>query len=163
MPRQAWSPTDEIRARVREMAACGYTQRAIAAHIGCSQKTLAKHCRQELDLARQDLEIELHGWAVGSILGRDKTPSPITDDRARVALYQFYTRKVLGWHESPAEVKHPGKVERELGGTVEVADLNARERNLALLTQVAERLADRAAGDTPGAGAAVVPSEGDPE
>ncbi len=47
-----YEPTDEQRKTVKAMAAFGVPQPDIASVVGCSEKTLRKHYRHELDIAQ---------------------------------------------------------------------------------------------------------------
>ena len=49
MARAPFKPTDELRARVRQLAIVGLPQDDIAKLVRCSPKTLRKHFRRELD------------------------------------------------------------------------------------------------------------------
>ena len=49
MARAPFKPTDELRARVRQLAIVGLPQDEIATLARCSPKTLRKHFRRELD------------------------------------------------------------------------------------------------------------------
>ena len=49
MARAPFKPTDELRAKVRQLAIVGLPQDDIAKLVRCSPKTLRKHFRRELD------------------------------------------------------------------------------------------------------------------
>lgn len=70
MPRSSWTPTEEDKALVGELAACGVPQETIANRLGVAPKTLRLHCREALDqgmaeagaaVAKRLFDVAMHG------------------------------------------------------------------------------------------------------
>ena len=62
MARDPFKPTDELRAKVRQLSAMGLPQDDIARLIECSPKTLRKHFRRELDLGNAEVNAMVAGF-----------------------------------------------------------------------------------------------------
>lgn len=92
MARPEYSPTDKDRATVQTMAAYGIPQADIAAVLGCDEKTLRKHFRQELDTAATQANAR-----VAQTLFRIATdPS----HKSCAASAMFWAKTRMGWRET---------------------------------------------------------------
>ena len=91
-------PTIELRAQVSALSAFGMRHEAIAAHVGCDDKTLRKHYRDELssgkDQANAKVAKALYEQAIGG---------------NTVAMI-FWLKTQAGWREK-SDVDHSGTVE----------------------------------------------------
>ena len=62
MARAPFKPTDELRAKVRQLSVVGLPQDDIATLIECSAKTLRKHFRRELDQGGAEANALIAGY-----------------------------------------------------------------------------------------------------
>lgn len=100
MARPEYQPTEKDRAAVQTMAAYGIPQSDIAAVVGCDEKTLRKHFRQELDTAATQANAR-----VAAALFKKAT----SDAPSSVAAAIFWLKSRAGWREARGE--EPGKKE----------------------------------------------------
>ena len=110
MARPEYKPTDKDRATVQTMAAYGIPQPDIAAVVGCDEKTLRKHFRQELDTAATQANAR-----VAAALFKKAT----SDGPSSVAAAIFWLKARAGWQEAKDDVM--GKKEQRLAAAEEVA------------------------------------------
>ena len=98
MPRKAHQPTAETRVEVRTLASLGMPQDEIAAYIGISKPTLAKHYGEELKLsaikANANVGKFLYTMASGSALKQGASYG----ECSRAAMFWAKTR--MGWRET---------------------------------------------------------------
>lgn len=66
-----WEPTDEERRLIEHYVSMGYTQEQCAALIGKTVDTLAKHCREELDLGSLKVNAKIGGKLFQKAMGGD--------------------------------------------------------------------------------------------
>ena len=95
MARPEYQPTQKDRAAVQTMAAYGIPQPDIAAVVGCDEKTLRKHFRQELDTAATQANAR-----VAAALFRKATG----DAPSSVAAAIFWLKARAGWQEARDDV-----------------------------------------------------------
>ena len=110
MARPEYQPTDKDRAAVQTMAVYGIPQPDIAAVVGCDEKTLRKHFRQELDTAATQANAR-----VAAALFKKAT----SDGPSSVAAAIFWLKARAGWQEAKDDVM--GKKEQRLAAAEEVA------------------------------------------
>lgn len=110
MARPEYRPTEKDRAAVQTMAAYGIPQPDIAAVVGCDEKTLRKHFRQELDTAATQANAR-----VAAALFKKAT----SDGPSSVAAAIFWLKARAGWQEAKDDVM--GKKEQRLSAAEEVA------------------------------------------
>jgi len=124
--RPAWKPSDQDRRQVREMASYGIPIARIASVMGVIEKTLNKHCPQELEDGATHANCKVAGFLFASIMGSpDRTTAPlITDDRARVTAAIFWMKTRGGWRETVVN-EHTGK-----DGAPIIIAIGERDRNL---------------------------------
>lgn len=89
MPRPKFVPTDEQRESVKEMKAGGMTTVNIAGVIGCSDVTLEKYFRTELDQGKAEVDRKVMG-ALFKMAMSGECP----------AATFFYLKTRCGWRES---------------------------------------------------------------
>ena len=89
MARDPFKPTDELRAKVRQLSAMGLPQDDIARLIECSPKTLRKHFRRELNLGNA----EVNAMVAGFLFQSAKT--------GNVAAQIFWLKTRARWKEIP--------------------------------------------------------------
>lgn len=98
MPRKAHEPTPESRVEVRTLASLGMPQDEIAAYIGISKPTLAKHYGEELKLsaikANANVGKFLYTMASGGALKQGASYG----ECSRAAMFWAKTR--MGWRET---------------------------------------------------------------
>jgi hypothetical protein len=98
MPFPAHKPTDESRREVSALASFGVPQVDIAAYIGVSKPTLAKHYAKELKLssikANGNVAKFLYSMASGAAIKKGASYS----DCGRQAMFWAKTR--MGWRET---------------------------------------------------------------
>lgn len=98
---KAHEPTDRTRAEVRTLASFGAPQDEIAIFLGISKPTLAKHYREELDLAAIKANAQvgqfLFNLASGNAM-KDKGNPASWGDCSRAAIFWAKTR--MGWRET---------------------------------------------------------------
>lgn len=94
MARPEYTPNDKDRSVVQTMAAYGISQGEIAAVIGCDDKTLRKHFREELDTAATQANAR-----VASALFKKATG----DGASSVAAAIFWLKARAGWSEVKME------------------------------------------------------------
>ena len=110
MARPEYQPTDKDRAAVQTMAAYGIPQPDIAAVVGCDEKTLRKHFRQELDTAATQANAR-----VAAALFKKAT----SDGPSSVSAAIFWLKARAGWQEGRDEAM--GKKEQRQAEAEEVA------------------------------------------
>lgn len=88
MPRQPHEPTDPLRQTVQLHATVGTPQSVIADIIGIDEKTLRKHYREELDLARAKANASIGG----ALFNKAKNG----DTAAQI----FWMKTQAGWRET---------------------------------------------------------------
>ena len=110
MARPEYQPTEKDRAAVQTMAAYGIPQPDIAAVVGCDEKTLRKHFRQELDTAATQANAR-----VAAALFKKAT----SDGPSSVAAAIFWLKARAGWQEAKDDAM--GKKEQRLAAAEEVA------------------------------------------
>ena len=110
MARPEYKPTGKDRSAVQTMAAYGIPQPDIAAVVGCDEKTLRKHFRQELDTAATQANAR-----VAAALFKKAT----SDGPSSVAAAIFWLKARAGWQEAKDDIM--GKKERRLAAAEEVA------------------------------------------
>ena len=66
-----WQPTDEERRLIEHYVSIGYTQEQIASLVGKTVDTLAKHCREELDLGALRVNAKIGGKLFQKAMGGD--------------------------------------------------------------------------------------------
>jgi len=91
---KGWEPTEEDRKRIRLLAGLGLTQAHIGAVMGCSVMTLAKHCREELDIGKAETIAKVAGSLVKKALNGDTTSAI------------FYLKTQAGWKETEVREIH---------------------------------------------------------
>ena len=109
MARPEYRPTEKDRSAVQTMAAYGIPQCDIAAVVGCDEKTLRKHFRQELDTAATQANAR-----VAAALFKKATG----DGPSSVAAAIFWLKARAGWQEAKDESM--GKKEQRLAAAEEV-------------------------------------------
>ena len=93
MARPEYQPTDKDKSAVQTMAAYGIPQPDIAAVVGCDEKTLRKHFRQELDTAATQANAR-----VAAALFKKAT----SDAPSSVAAAIFWLKARAGWVDRQA-------------------------------------------------------------
>lgn len=105
MPAKAHKPTDENRIEVRTLASLGMPQDEIAAYIGISKPTLAKHYASELKLssikANATVGKYLFSLASGQAISKGATHSDCK------AAAMFWAKTRMGWRETD-RLEHSG-------------------------------------------------------
>lgn len=91
MVRPAYAPTDKDRASVKALAAYGVQQAEIASVMGCTEKTLRKHFREELDTSA----ISANAKVAESLFKKATGDGP-----SSVAAAIFWLKSRAGWQES---------------------------------------------------------------
>lgn len=94
MARPEYVPTDKDRSVVQTMAAYGISQAEIAAVIGCDDKTLRKHFREELDTAATQANARVAASLFKKATG---------DGASSVAAAIFWLKARAGWSEVKPE------------------------------------------------------------
>ncbi len=131
---QPWEPSDDERRRVRLYAGLGMTQEQIGHLVGKSVDTLAKRCREELDIGKAETLAKVAGTLVQKALAGDTTSAI------------FYLKTQGGWKET--------SIHEHTGAIRQVHDLDKlSDEKLDTLISI---LTDAAAG-TGGEGEAVSP------
>ena len=110
MARPEYKPTEKDRAAVQTMAAYGIPQPDIAAVVGCDEKTLRKHFRQELDTAATQANAR-----VAAALFKKAT----SDGPSSVAAAIFWLKARAGWQEAKDDMM--GKKEQRQAAAEDVA------------------------------------------
>lgn len=90
-----WEPSDEERRRIRLYAGLGMTQEQIAVLIGKCVDTLAKACRNELDMGKAETLAKVAGTLVQKALNGDTTSAI------------FYLKTQGGWKETTLHGSDP--------------------------------------------------------
>ena len=90
MARQPFTVTDELRAKVKRLAALGATQEDIADVIRCTAKTLRRHFRRELDTGVAEANAAVSGYLFNAAMAGDV--------RAQI----FWLKTKAGWREADA-------------------------------------------------------------
>lgn len=90
-----WKPTDEERRLIEHYVSMGYTQEQIAALIGKTVDTLAKHCREELDLGSLKVNAKIGGKLFQKAMGGD------------TAALIWWSKTRMGWKETAVH-EHSG-------------------------------------------------------
>jgi AraC-like DNA-binding protein len=99
MSRRAFQPTPEQRRTVRTMAAYGIRHEEIAKVVGCDEKTLRKHFRDELDKAM----LEANAKVAETMFRLATRGTPQTQ-----ASTIFWCKARMGWSErSQLDVGNP--------------------------------------------------------
>ena len=62
MARAQFKPTEELRAKVRQLSTFGVSQDDVAKIVECSPKTLRKHFRRELDRGAAEANAAIAGY-----------------------------------------------------------------------------------------------------
>jgi len=109
MARPEYEPTAKDRATVQTMAAYGISQAEISAVVGCDEKTLRKHFRQEIDTAATQANAR-----VAAALFKKATG----DGPSSVSAAIFWLKARAGWTEIKEEPI--GKKERRVADAREV-------------------------------------------
>ena len=117
-----WAPTDEERRLIEHYVSMGYTQEQIAALIGKTVDTLAKHCREELDLGALKVNAKIGGKLFQKAMGGD------------TAALIWWSKTRMGWSERQQH-EHFGKD----GGPIQYENLSDEE--------IDARIASTLAGD----------------
>ena len=91
MARPRYEPTEKDRAAVQMMAAYGIPQPDIAAVVGCDEKTLRKHFRQELDTAAAKANARV---------AERLYKTALSDGREGVTAAIFWLKTRAGWRET---------------------------------------------------------------
>ena len=97
MPAKAHEPTNETRAQVEALSSFGTPQEDIAAYIGISKPTLAKHYDIELKLASIKATAEVGGYLFSLASGRALATGATHGDCKTAAMFWMKTR--AGWRE----------------------------------------------------------------
>lgn len=92
-----WEPTDDERRRVRLYAGLGMTQEQIGHLIGKSVDSLARRCREELDIGKAETLAKVAGTLVQKALNGDTTSAI------------FYLKTQGGWKETSVH-EHTGAI-----------------------------------------------------
>lgn len=121
-----WAPTDEERRLVEHYVSIGYTQEQIARLVGKSEDSLARHCRDELDLGALRVNAKVGGKLFQKAMAGD-TAAIIWWEKTRMG----FTEKRHLEHSGPN------------GGPIEYQNLSDEEID-------ARIAATLAAGDGPG-------------
>ena len=98
---KGFEPTDQQRKIVKQWAAVGMPQEAIAKKLGITIPTLAKHCREELDNGANDANSAVAGALFNKAMGGDTS--------AQI----FWCKTRLGWSEKQIQ-EHVGKGGKDL-------------------------------------------------
>lgn len=113
-----WQPTEDERRRIRMYAGLGITQEQIAILIGKAVDTLAKYCREDLDVGAAEAKAKVGGAIVKAALNGNMTAAI------------FYAKTQMGWKETSVQ-EHTGKD----GGAIQIeqvsADADAFTRSIA--------------------------------
>jgi len=127
MARKIFLVTDEMRERVRSLAARGVRHEDIAAIIDCDAKTVRKHFRDELDRGMAEANSNVTGALYEKAIGGDTI--------AQI----FWMKTRLGWREKDSEKPIPGSEAQQIDNVIRVPDNN---RDLEL-TEELRRTQDR--------------------
>ena len=98
MPAKAHKPTDENRVEVRTLASLGMPQDEIAAYIGISKPTLAKHYASELKLSAIKANANVGKFLYTMASGRALKQGASYGECSRAAMFWAKTR--MGWRET---------------------------------------------------------------
>lgn len=93
MARPEYKPTEKDRAAVQTMSAYGIPQGEIASVVGCDEKTLRKHFRQELDTAATQANARVAAALFKKAMG---------DGPSSVSAAIFWLKSRAGWTEKSA-------------------------------------------------------------
>lgn len=94
---EPWKPTDEERRLIEHYVSIGYTQEQVAALIGKTVDTLAKHCRSELDLGALKVNAKIGGKLFQKAMEGD------------TGALIFWCKTRMGWRDKP-EPEAPGNI-----------------------------------------------------
>src|SRR5215213_9244997 len=94
MARQSFTPTDELRSKVKKWAALGATHDDIANAIGCTAKTLRRHFRRELDTGVAEANAALSGYLFNAAKA------------GKVKAQIFWLKTKAGWREAEEPSGH---------------------------------------------------------
>lgn len=94
MSRPPYEPSEKDRASVRALTAYGAPQADIAAVIGCDEKTLRKHFREELDTGA----VQANAKVAESLYKKATSEGP-----SSVAAAIFWLKARAGWSEAKEE------------------------------------------------------------
>jgi hypothetical protein len=87
MSRMPHQPTPDLRQHVRSLAGVGVPQEDISKLIGCSEKTLRHHYREELDEGAEEANVAVVGFLMDAI------------DNSNVTAMIFFEKCRGGQHE----------------------------------------------------------------
>lgn len=90
MARQSFTATDELRSKVKQLAALGATHEDIATAIGCTAKTLRRHFRRELDTGVAEANAAVSGYLFNAAIA------------GSVKAQIFWLKTKAGWREGDA-------------------------------------------------------------
>lgn len=113
-------PTDEQREKVRTYAKVfpPHAQRNIALLIGCSEDTLQRHFRDDIDLGRAEMLASVGSQMISRALNADKTgPDGTPIAKGDLDAQKFILARLGGWS---TKVEMTGKG----GGPIESVDLS---------------------------------------
>jgi hypothetical protein len=89
--RRKWEPSDAVRRSVAMMKRLGADAATIASVVGCSEPTLRRVCRAELDRGKLIADEQVASFLFTAASGQ------IADQRAAVTAAIFYLKTQCGW------------------------------------------------------------------
>jgi hypothetical protein len=98
MPAKAHQPTDKTRSEVKALASFGAPQEDIAAYIGISKPTLAKHYGEELKVSSIKANAKVGQFLYTMASGDAMRQGATYGECSRAAMFWAKTR--MGWRET---------------------------------------------------------------
>jgi len=112
MARRAFRATEDIRKKVRSLAARGVRHEDIAAIIDCDAKTLRKHFREELDRGMAEANSNVTGALYEKAVSGDTIAQ------------MFWVKARLGWREKDPEKPIPASQAQKTDNVIVLPDNN---------------------------------------
>ena len=143
--RKMFVPTPEQRNNVKILTALGIPQQQICRLVinqqtgkPLDEKSLRKHFEREIATGATELFARMGNFIVANIFGM-ATPAgtvAIDNQHVRGTLAIFFAKTRMGWKETVAD-RH----KEHVGGPIEYQDTkDARQRNLDMINEIAQRL-----------------------
>src|SRR5215813_2255320 len=106
--RPAWQPTDEQRANIKAMASYGIPHPEIARVHGISERTLERHCAEELATGKTVANTKVGEFLYSAIMG-----DSVKSDHARITAAIFWAKTSMGWKETTVVEHKDGDAEEQ--------------------------------------------------
>src|SRR5262249_1816888 len=93
---------------IKEMAGYRIPPAVIARVHGISERTLERHCAEELATGKTDANVNVAGFLYGAIMG-----SAVKSDHARITAAIFWAKTRMGWKETQVLEHKDGDAEEQ--------------------------------------------------